>query len=84
MSNVKGREAAGRVTALTSRLTSHTSADERDSTSPAVHPVMRWKILCRRRDGGGKSIAVMDRINKSRQSVITQLTQGVEEVERDG
>lgn len=40
---------------------------------------MRWKILCRRRDGGRKTNAVMDRINKSSQSVITKLTRGVEE-----
>lgn len=44
---------------------------------------MRWKILCRSRDGGEKSNAVMDKINKSSQTVITKLTQGVEEM-REG
>lgn len=45
---------------------------------------MRWKIFCRRRDGGEKSSAVMDRINKSGRSVITKLTQGVEEAREGG
>lgn len=41
LSNVKGREAAGRVTALTSRLTSHTSADKRfDKSSGASRDEM--------------------------------------------
>ncbi len=44
---------------------------------------MRWKILCRRRDGGQKNNTVMDRINKLSQSVITELTQGAEEA-REG
>lgn len=45
---------------------------------------MRWKIFCRRRDGGEKSSAVMDRMNKSGRSVITKLTQGVEEAREGG
>lgn len=64
-----------------------TPQQTRDSATPAERPVMRWKIFCRRRDGGEKSSAVMDRINKSGRSVITKLTQGVEEargVEWDG
>lgn len=61
-----------------------TPQQTRDSTTPAEHPVMRWKIFCRRRDGGEKSSAVMDRINKSGRSVITKLTQGVEEAREGG
>ena len=61
-----------------------TPQQTRDSTTPAERPVMRWKIFCRRRDGGEKSSAVMDRINKSGRSVITKLTQEVEEMREGG
>ena len=61
-----------------------TPQQTRDSTTPAERPVMRWKIFCRRRDGGEKSSAVMDRINKSGRSVITKLTQEVEEMRGGG
>lgn len=79
LSNLKGREAAGGVTGLPPP--SHIShlGKTRDSTTPAAHPVMRWKTLCRRRDGEQKNKAVMDRINKSGRGVITKLTRGEED-----
>lgn len=74
LSDVKGREEAGkRVTGLTSHLITHTSADNSSGASrDEMENIMQkdgWKA---------KSSAVMDRINKWRQSVITKLTRGVE------
>lgn len=62
LSNVKGREEAGRVTGLTSHLTSHTSADERfDNSSRASRDEMEnimqkegWRAKNQRCDGQNK------------------------------
>lgn len=87
LSNVKGRGGAGgwgvrdgggglQVWLAIFHLTPQQTRDP----TPAEHPEMRWEYYA----GGGTAADVMDRINKSSQSVITKLTLGGEEVREGG